>query len=189
MLGEAKRPTSETSAFLLFHSGALLLLARPFAPAIAIAYKDGVCRLNIRPCIVRRTGCLWCTVPGAGIENLEDASGMTPTNRDGIVCIGVQARFTLSDTQCLWGIGAKCLRNHRRHRTRGLAGWYHCRFSRRRCDRWRLRRGRNTEYLTWEDQVNIRYVICRRDALNGRVIGLPNIAQRISRFHRVVTAV
>lgn len=97
------------------------LLARPFAPAIAITHKDGVCGLNIRPCIVRRTGSLRRTAPGARIENLENTLGMTPTNRDGIVRIWVQARFTLRDTQCLWCVGPENLGNHRRNRTRRLA--------------------------------------------------------------------
>src|SRR5581483_9293116 len=97
------------------------LLARPFAPAIAITHKDGVCRLNIRPCIVRRTGRLRCTAPGAWIENLENTLGMAPTNQDGIVRIWIQARFTLRDTQCLRGIGPENLGNHRRNGTRRLA--------------------------------------------------------------------
>src|SRR5205085_1511631 len=92
----------------------------PLAPAIAIAYKDGVRSLNIRPGIVGRTGGFGRSCPGAGVEYLEDACCMAATNRDGIIGTWIEAGFTACHLHCSRSIWAKHLINHVGYRV-GLA--------------------------------------------------------------------
>src|SRR5438270_14051891 len=75
----------------------LLGLALPFTPTIAISHKDRVGSVNIGPGIIRRAIRIRCSIPGTGIQNLEDTSGMAVVNRLGVCRSRVETGLTLGN--------------------------------------------------------------------------------------------
>src|SRR5947209_18283101 len=120
-------------------------------PVVAIAHEYFMRRAYIRQRIIGRIPGLRRTRPGTRIEDLEDACGMTATNRGGIIGTRIQARLAFRDFQGALRIRSKDLHDHgsyRRLTWRWTCGrwiymyrWacrYRCRIHsyRARCRRW-----------------------------------------------------
>ena len=81
----------------------LLGLARPFAPTVAIAYKDFVRGKSVCISVVGRTPRLRCTSPRSG-HDLEETHRTT-----WIVCARIKSRLTTRNIHCCGSIGPEYL--------------------------------------------------------------------------------
>src|SRR5947209_1671425 len=89
---------------------------------------------NVGPGIVRRIACLWCSVPCAVVEYLENALGMATTNRGGVIGPRIEAGFTGCNPYGCCSIATKHPVNHTSYCV-GLVGSV-CHSSGGRCTRY-----------------------------------------------------